>query len=215
MIEFDNVTIRRDGKTILEAVSFTLARGEKAALIGKSGSGKSSVLLALVGGLSLETGEIRYSGHPVSAETVHAVRTELAFIGQEPALGAATVREALLLPFTFRAHRDKTPTEGKLVDMLERLRLDRDLLDRKTSVVSGGEKQRIAVGRALLLGKTVFLADEVTSALDPDSRDVIIGVFARPEFTLLSVSHDENWLRQCHRQFTVKNGRVTEAASST
>ena len=151
-----------------------------------------------------------FDGQPVQPETVRAVRRAVAFIGQEPALGAETARDALLLPFTFRANRDRKPSAEALLSALDRVRLSADILPKRCAVVSGGEKQRLAVARALLLDKTVFLADEVTSALDPESRQAVLHIFADPSFTVLSVTHDPDWLRLCNRRFAIQDSSVIE-----
>ena len=215
MIQFEGVTVRKGQKLVLDAVSFRVEEGQKAVFRGKSGAGKSSVLLALAGALTPVAGTVRFNGVPVDATTVQTVRSELAFVAHEPVLGAETIREALLLPFTFRAHRQRQPAEEDLKQLLVTLALDPEILDRESAVVSGGEKQRVAVGRALLLGKRVFLADEVTSALDPESRSILLDIFSGPELTVLSVSHDEEWTRRCDRVFEVDAGAVSELEPET
>jgi putative ABC transport system ATP-binding protein len=215
MIQFDDVTVRKGRKLVLDAVSFRVEQGQKAVFRGKSGAGKSSVLLALAGALTPDAGTLRFNGVPVDATTVQTVRAQLAFVAQEPVLGAETIREALMLPFTFRAHRQTQPAEEDLKQLLATLALDPEILDRESAVVSGGEKQRVAVGRALLPGKHVFLADEVTSALAPESRRILLDIFSRPELTVLSVSHDEEWTRRCDRVFQVHAGAVSELEPET
>jgi putative ABC transport system ATP-binding protein len=122
-------------------------------------------------------------------------------------LGAATVREAVLLPFSFKAHRHHPPAEARIHGLLGQLHLPMDILGKPCARISGGEKQRIALLRALLLDKTIFLADEVTSALDPASRAAVMDELFRPEITLLSVSHDPAWAGACNR--------IVEMADST
>jgi putative ABC transport system ATP-binding protein len=76
-------------------------------------------------------------------------------------------------------------------------------------VVSGGEKQRIAVARALLLGKKVFLADEITSALDEESSRVVLELFASSDYTILSVSHDPAWQARFPIRLSISGGTLS------
>lgn len=213
MIRFENISIHAQGRLILDGVSFKIAQGEKAVFFGPSGSGKTTILMCLIGGAVPTAGTIRFDGKVLSAQTLPHLRQTVAFIGQEPVLGATGVREALLLPFSFKVNRDRTPSEEQMRKVLENLLLPPDILNKQTSVISGGEKQRLAVARALLLGKTVFVLDEVTSALDPQSRRAVLALFRHPELTLVSVSHDPEWLAFGNRFFRVEAGRVTEQST--
>ena len=123
-------------------------------------------------------------------------------------LGAENVRAALLLPFQFKSHREHRPTEAQLVEILQRLQLTADILRQESSRISGGEKQRIALARGLLLGKKVYLLDEVTSALDAESKQAVFDVFSDPQLTVLSVAHDPEWLAHCGIVFELEAGRL-------
>lgn len=208
LIRFDHVTVAVRNKILLDDLSFTLCAGDKAVFRGRSGSGKSTVLKSLLGLYPLAKGAIFYEGQPLNPATVRTIRTSAAYIGQEPVLGADTVREALLLPFRFKAHRGREPAEARLIETLNRLRLSADLLDQSCARVSGGEKQRIALVRALLLGKSLYLLDEVTSALDSESKEAVFGVLAEPGLTVLSVAHDSEWVARCGVVYELEAGRL-------
>ena len=210
IIRFDQVSVTAHEKTILSNISFALYPGEKAALCGKSGSGKSSVLKTLLGLHTIKQGAVYFQEKPLTPASVQAIRSCTAYIGQEPMLGADTVRAALLLPFQFKAHRDHKPTEAQLIAVLQRLQLPADILRRESSRISGGEKQRIALARGLLLGKKLYLLDEVTSALDAESKQAVFYVFSDPELTVLSVAHDPEWLERCTLIFELEAGRLTK-----
>lgn len=210
IIRFDHVSVSVYEKTILSDISFSLFPGQKAVLCGKSGSGKSSVLRALLGLHPITSGTVYFQEQPLSSSSVQAIRSHTAYIGQEPMLGAETVREALLLPFQFKTHRGHRPTEAQLIEVLHRLQLPSDILSRESNRVSGGEKQRIALARGLLLGKKLYLLDEVTSALDAQSKQVVLDVFSDPNLTVLSVAHDPEWLKLCDIIFELEAGRLTQ-----
>ncbi len=210
IIRFDQVSVTANEQTLLSDVSFTLHAGEKAVLCGKSGSGKSSVLRTLLGLHAVTSGTVYFQEQPLTPSSIQSIRSCTAYIGQEPMLGAETVRAALLLPFQFKTHREHSPTERQLLEVLQRLQLPTDILSRESSRISGGEKQRIALARGLLLGKKLYLLDEVTSALDAESKQVVFDVFAAPELTVLSVAHDPECLERCGIIFELEAGRLTQ-----
>lgn len=210
MINFENITLKVHRQTLLDETMLHIADGDKVVVRGPSGCGKSSLLRCAVGALPMSGGSVRVDDLELSADTVAEVRARIAFIGQEPVLGAENVRDALLLPFHFKAHSGNQPTDEQIFQGLERLHLSRDILDKPCKRISGGEKQRIAILRALLLNKSIFLADEVTSALDPESKAAVMTELFRPGITLLSVSHDPDWINACDRIITIENAQLKE-----
>lgn len=211
MIEFSNIELRIQQQTLLQEANLSIAPGEKVVIRGTSGCGKSSLLKTVVGAIPLTGGTISVDGHTLSASTVAAIRSRVAFIGQEPALGADRVRDAVMLPFTFKAHKERRPSDLRVIETLERLHLPETILAKASDRVSGGEKQRIAIARALLLNKAIFIADEVTSALDPESRTAVMEELFAPHITLLSVSHDSEWVDRSERQVEIVDHAIQEA----
>jgi putative ABC transport system ATP-binding protein len=208
MIRFDHVTVRANHTTLLSDLSFSVDTGQKAVIGGPTGSGKSTVLLTLLGAYRPVRGTVSLDGMVLSEETATAIRKKVAYIAQEPVLGSGKVREGLLLPFTFTANRHLHPGPGRLHEVLEALRLPRTILDRDSALVSGGEKQRIVIARALLMGKKVFVVDEITSALDEESNRVVLDLFVASAFTVLAVAHHPRWQRRFDKLITVHDGRV-------
>jgi len=208
IIRFEQVSVNAEEKTLLSNISFSLWTGEKAVLCGKSGSGKTTLLRTLFGLQSIKSGSVYFQQQPLNAATVHMIRSRIAYIGQEPVLGADTVRESLLLPFKFKAHRDAYPADSQLIAALHRLKLNPAMLGQACSRISGGEKQRIALARGLLLGKSLYLLDEVTSALDIESKQAVFEVFSDPQLTVLSIAHDSDWLKLCSTILELDDGKL-------
>ena len=90
------------------------------------------------------------------------------------------------------------------------LHLPDAILNQDCGRVSCGEKQRIALARGLLLGKSLYLLDEVTSALDAESKQAVFDVFVDPKLTVLSVAHDPDWVELCGRVFDLEDGHLTD-----
>jgi putative ABC transport system ATP-binding protein len=211
MIEFRDIILKVHQQTLLNQVCLHVKAGDKLVVRGPSGCGKSSLLKCAVGAFPLTSGSIHISDSTLSEKTVREIRSCIAFIGQEPVLGAENVRDALLLPFSYKAHRHTKPADTLIFQTLENLKLDAAILGQPTKRISGGEKQRIAIARALLLNKTIFFADEITSALDPESKQAVMDELFRPEITLLSVSHDPDWVRACNRIVEINEQQLMEA----
>ena len=190
MIEVKNLTLSAAGRILCSGVSFALAEGDKAVLSGASGCGKSSLLRVLAGLRGVDAGSIAIGGVELSPATLGAIRRRIVFLSQEPVMGAETVREALLLPFTFKLNARLRPAPEKIAETLDRVGLAETLLDRPAPRLSGGEKQRVAIARGLLMNRDIVLADEITAALDGDSRDRVIGVLRELPVTMLAVAHD-------------------------
>jgi len=213
MLEFKNIVLKVHGQTLLDGANLHVAPGDKLVVRGPSGCGKSSLLKCVVGAFPILGGSVRIDGMGLSAKTIASIRARIAFIGQEPVLGAESVREALLLPFTFKAHHSNQPDKNTVFQTLERLHLPASILNKPSKRISGGEKQRIAIARALLLGKSIFLADETSSALDPASKAAVMDELFRPGTTLLSVSHDPDWIERCGRTVEIDNHQLRESVA--
>ncbi|HOC39314.1 MAG TPA: ATP-binding cassette domain-containing protein [Thermodesulfobacteriota bacterium] len=190
VIKVKNLTLSAENRILCSGVSFEMGQGDKAILFGPSGCGKSSLLRALVGLRGVDSGSIEVGGVELSLATQRVIHGRIAFLQQEPVMGAETVREALLLPFTFKQNAPLRPDPDKIAETLEQVGLFDIVLDRPASQLSGGEKQRIAIARALLMNRDIIFADEITAALDSDSRDKVIAVLRELPVTLLAVTHD-------------------------
>jgi putative ABC transport system ATP-binding protein len=208
LLRFENVTVTSRNNTLLENVSFSVKEAEKIVLMGKSGAGKSTLLKTIVGGYSITRGSISFRGRSILPDNIYQVRSLIAFVDQEPILGAERVKDALLLPFRFKAHKKDFPSAQRIDEVLSSLNLSQQILPQLSFEISGGEKQRIVIGRAILLNKTIFLLDEITSALDPESKMAVKTLFSNSHYTVISISHDPEWISCCRRIITLDNGQI-------
>ncbi|MBN2132699.1 MAG: ATP-binding cassette domain-containing protein [Sedimentisphaerales bacterium] len=206
-LEAVDVTVLFDGHAVLQDFSMSLGAGETALLTGPSGCGKSTVLRCLLGFVAPETGSVRVEGQPLTAETVWHLRRHLAYVGQEPELGAGTVSEVLERPFHYRANAGLRDNLERVGALFERFALARGLLDKEAGDLSGGEKQRVALIAAILLDRPIFLLDEVTSALDRAGKQVVADYFrSRDDATVLLVAHDPDLFPYADQEVPVGPG---------
>ena len=210
MIEVRNLSCEIGGKQIIDDITLRVDRGDHIVITGSSGAGKSSLLKALMGGLSGVTGTISLDGIELTNHSVENYRSRIIYIPQEPQLGAENVRDALLLPFTFKRNAGTHPTDRQIEALLAEVGLYPEIQEASCNSLSGGERQRIAIVRSLLLNKTIIVADEVTSALDPANKNSVMNLLFKQNHTILSVSHDKDWIERCSRVITMHQGSLTK-----
>jgi len=177
----------------LENVSLEVPAGGQIAVKGPSGSGKSTLLKSILGLVPLTAGNIEVDGSPVVPASLAEVRAQIAYLPQQTFAGGGTGREALLFPFTFK-HNQRPVSETEIVSALIRCGLGERVLALNVKELSGGEMQKLALARALLLNRPIWLLDEITSALDPVSRETVIAMLKETGKTIVAISHDEAFL---------------------
>lgn len=202
-----------DTEALVEGVSFEAAPGERIALVGASGSGKSTVAKLVAGLYAPWGGEIRLDGLTL-AQLPDPVRAQgLAMVEQEIALFAGTLRENLTL-------WDPAIPEETLLEALE----DADFLDEVEALprgldtpilegganLSGGQRQRLEIARALVSRPAVLILDEATSALDAESERTIMENLRRRGCTCLIVAHRLSAVRDCDQILVLEAGRIVE-----
>lgn len=214
MIALDNVSIRA-GAFALTGINLQVPQGGYAVLMGKTGSGKTTILEALCGLRRVAAGTIRI----LDREVTHLKPAErgLGYVPQDRALfPSMTVWEHLAFALQIRRW-PAAQIEARVAELAGLLGVER-LLDRKPAGLSGGEAQRVALGRALSFGPQVLLLDEPLAALDQETRsemhELLQSVRKRTELTTLHVTHDRDEARRlADRLWLLREGRIEEAAS--
>lgn len=187
LLTANHLSYHAHDRPLLNKVNFTLHHGQKVALLGRSGSGKSVLLQALADLLSLDSDEnnrIMLNKTPLSQIPPHAYRTQVALFHQMPELGSGTVRDNLTMPFGFKHHQGKTFDEAWHIDKLHQLGKSADFLTQSVATLSGGERQLVSFLRTLQFDPLVALFDEPTSALDVETAHALM--------TLVLDWHDEH-----------------------
>ncbi len=164
----------KESRILSEKINLTLHTGEILPIIGKSGVGKSTLLKSIIKLCPNCTGSISFEDTRISSENLPLTRSRIIYLSQKSSLSIKTVKEVLLEPFTFKVNRDKTPPDDLILSGMNGIGLSKDYLDKQADKLSGGESQRIALLRALLLDPVILLLDEPTSGLDPESTCMIV-----------------------------------------
>ena len=216
-IRFDNVhfAYRNSDEETLRGVSFSLERGEKLALLGRNGAGKTTAVNLLLGFLLPQSGAILVDGKPLEAACIRAWRTQVGYVPQDPLILNASVRENLT-----RFHPNATEDEliaalrkamawgfvSRLPDGLDTVRGDRGVR------LSGGERQRIVLARVLLGHPSLIVLDEATSALDYESEMAFhdaIASFGKDAAVVL-IAHHGATIAMADSAVVLEKGSVVE-----
>lgn len=175
------------GRALLRGISFTLGPRERVALGGPSGIGKTTVLRAIALLDDPIEGELSLDGQTPEALGVVRWRRRVVLVSQRAVFFGGTVAEELARPFTYAAS-DAPLDRERARGMLAALELA-SAWERPAAELSEGERQRVALVRALLLRPSVLLLDEPTSALDPASTEKVEALLAESEAAIVLVSH--------------------------
>jgi cobalt/nickel transport system ATP-binding protein len=190
-------------------VSFALAPGENAALIGANGAGKTSLLLALVGVLPAAGGEISVGGVTMNKKTLREIRSRVGLVFQNP-------DDQLFMPNIFedaafgpRSYGcDEAETARRVDSALASLGIER-LRDRSPLKLSGGEKRLCAIATVLAMRPEYLLFDEPSAFLDPRARRKLIAEFARLPQGKLIATHDLDFAEKtCSRVLLIGKGKI-------
>jgi putative ABC transport system ATP-binding protein len=199
----------------LSGICFELHAGDRLAIIGPSGAGKTVLLRALAMLDPVEEGTIRLRGRAIAHEAIPTYRSEVAYLHQRPALLDGSVATNLEHPYSLEVHRTKRFDRDRIVDLLGELRRDEAFLDRSSRDLSGGEAQIVALLRAIQLDPAVLLLDEPTASLDPGAARAIEGLIGRwleedsGGRAVVWVSHDmEQARRVSTRSLAMRSGRL-------
>ena len=212
-VEFESVSYHRDDRTILDNASVVIQSGEKVALTGTSGSGKTTIFSLLLHFYDVSTGHIRIGGQDIEDWSKKDLRTVVTYVEQEPDLLPGTLRENLTLGV------EQAPVDDILITLLDQFGLEKfastDGLERlvgsSNSGLSGGERQRVAIIRAILQKSPVILVDEPTSALDSRSAKLAMSGLLDTDATVIFASHDADIVNLAERVLVIADGRLVES----
>jgi phospholipid/cholesterol/gamma-HCH transport system ATP-binding protein len=197
LIEFQGVTKRFQGKTVLEHFNLQIYEGQVTTIIGLSGSGKSVLLKHIIGLLTPDEGTILFRGKPLNGMARRERAESLAkmsYMFQDNALfDSMTVYENIALPLRETTNLGKTDIDRRVMARIVQTELT-DAAHKYPSEISGGMQKRVALARALVIDPQIVLFDEPTSGQDPVRKNAILGMIAQYQrkfgFTAIMVSHE-------------------------
>jgi putative ABC transport system ATP-binding protein len=158
---------------LLREVTFELLKGQRVVIAGPSGSGKSVLLRAIALLDGIDSGEVLWRDAPITGSAVPQYRSNVIYLHQHPALLDGTVRFNLELPFQLKQNLHRQPDPTRISQGLAALQRDEQFLDQSVRNLSGGERQVVAILRALQLDPQVLLLDEPTAAADAEMTEAI------------------------------------------
>ena len=197
LLEIDRLSFSYlPSKVIFANVSAGVGKSSFTLIRGASGSGKSTLLRLLCRLEQPDSGEIRYGGMPIQSIDPPQLRCKVCYVQQTPTLIDGTVKDNLLLPFAFKLNRNlQRPSDNLLSDRLKQFHLHDIDLEQPASDLSVGQKQRVCLLRAMLLGPDVLLLDEPTSALDSESESMVLDLTEtlnrQDGVSILMVTHED------------------------
>lgn len=213
-IDVDDVSFAYGDEPVLDGLSLHIAAGEKVAIVGASGGGKSTLVQLLLGLYQARSGTIRYGGERLEDSGLDVVRENVAVVLQHPALFNDTVRENLTMG---RECTDEQCWQAlriaQLADTVEAMNKGLDSVVGRSGVrLSGGQRQRLAIARMVLAQPKVVILDEATSALDAATEYAVhqgLAAFLQGRTTLI-IAHRLSAVKQADRVVVFDAGRVVE-----
>ncbi len=209
---------------VLKGVSFDVEKGDVVAVIGSSGSGKSTMLRCIINLETVGGGDIIIEGEPLvkngkypSKNTIKQITGKMGMVFQQFNLFPhMSVRKNLEMPVRLAGKRDRASISAECEEMLRKVGL-LDKIDAYPSQLSGGQKQRVAIARALMLNPDIMLFDEPTSALDPELTGEVLGVMkklAEEHMTMIVVTHEMAFAREvANKVIFMDDGKILEAGT--
>jgi peptide/nickel transport system ATP-binding protein len=227
LLSIDSVTVGYGkGPDVLQEVSVSVERGRTVAVVGESGSGKSTLARVITGLLPPRSGEIHFQSEslpPALAQRSKQQLRKVQMIYQLPDVALnprQRVRDVVGRPLSFYLGLSGKEREHRIIELLEHIELPEHFIDRLPDELSGGEKQRICIARALAAEPELIICDEVTSALDTIVAKAILDLLQRLQrelsLTYLFISHDLDTVASIADQVVVLYaGRIAEQGPKT
>jgi ATP-binding cassette subfamily B protein len=221
-IAFNHVTFRYPSTNIqaITDLSFEVKKGETLAIVGPTGSGKSTISALLMRQYDGQTGSILIDGKPIQSINLHAFRDQTGIVPQDVFLFSETIRENLQFGV-----RDQEISEQELIDVCKQAHVHHNILDftdqfdtilgERGVNLSGGQKQRIGIARALLKKPKLLILDDCLSAVDTETEEIILRNLEKDkhERTTIVISHRISTIRNATKIIVIQDGKLIETGT--
>lgn len=214
-IEFDNVSFSYGDNKVFENLSFTLEENKTYALVGHSGSGKSTIAKLLSGFYKVDGGSIKIGGYPLEEYTKETIIRNISFVFQDSKLFKKSIYENVALADE-NATKEEVMKAMKLAgcdEIIEKFK-DREntVIGSKGVYLSGGEKQRIAIARAILKKSPIVVMDEASASVDADNEYKLQKAFKNlmKGKTVIMIAHRMTSIKNVDKIFVLENGKIVE-----
>lgn len=213
-IEFKNVYFKYEKDSVLKGVSFNIEPKDTVAIVGKSGSGKTTIVNLISKIYEVDKGSIILDGNNINDLDKYSIRNNISVISQKPYLFNMTIKENLLLvsPNASQKQIENVCKICELHDYIMNLPKKYNTLVGEGGVtLSGGECQRVAIARALLMKTNIILFDEATSALDNETQENIQKAINNisSEYTMIIIAHRLSTIKNCNKIIVIDDGKVS------
>lgn len=212
-IEFKNVKFAYEKNDVLKGVSFKINSKDTAAIVGRSGSGKTTIINLLTKSFTKQSGKILLDGVEIEELDKYTLRKNISVIPQSPYIFNMTIKENLRMvePHASQKQLENVCKVCEMHDYIESLPKKYNTLLGEGGVnLSGGQRQRLAIARALLMKANIILFDEATSALDNETQASIQSAINNisSEYTMIIIAHRLSTIKNCNKIIVVDNGKV-------
>jgi len=217
--DIKNISVDIHGNQILKNISFQINEGEIFCVIGTSGSGKSTLLRTLNRLQKIKEGEILLNGQSIYSVSPQKLRKNAMMILQSPSLFEGTVQDNILLGLQFSGEIHKKDGFVLASNLLDKVGLESNLLERNALSLSIGQQQRVSIARTLAMKSNILLCDEITSALDPQStihiQQLLLDLKREEKKTVILVTHNMDLVQQiADRVGLLIEGRLVEVSTT-
>ena len=219
-IEFKNVGFGYDSRKVLDGVSFTIPEGTSTAIVGASGSGKTTICSLLARFYDVNEGSIKVGGHDIRELTCDSLLKNISMVFQNVYLFNDTVRANILFGAPDASEEDMINAAKKACchDFIMKLPNGYDtVIGEGGGTLSGGEKQRISIARAMLKNAPIIILDEATASIDPENEHLIQNAIAEltKGKTIITIAHRLATIENADQILVVDNGRIVQKGRHT
>lgn len=217
-IEFKNVSFKYPGSNnyALKNINFTVEPGKSLAIVGRTGSGKTTIVNLLLRLFDIEEGEICIDDIPIKKITLKSLRENIGYVPQDNFLFSTTIEENIGFAFEGNLDKEKVIKAAKLAEIYDNIMSFPDgfdtVLGERGVTISGGQKQRISIARALIKNPSILILDDSLSSVDTDTEEKILNNLKdfMKERTTIFISHRISTVKNCDEIIVIDEGEIVE-----